>query len=82
MRKYCSNTPHEKFRIRHAENRVSCGESRYGWFSLPIDASYQRTSLHKGVLVVPEYFNILVTCSHIKETCNGGKFELNRLLFL
>ena len=43
----------------------------------------QRTSLHKGVLVVPEYFNnILVTYSHIKGTCNGGKFELNGLLVL
>ena len=30
MRKYCSNTPHENFRIKHAENGVSCGESRYG----------------------------------------------------
>ena len=43
----------------------------------------QRTSLHKGVLVVPEYFNnTLVTDSHIKGTCNGGKFELNGLLVL
>ena len=43
----------------------------------------QRTSLHKGVLVVLEYFNnILVTYSHIKGTCNGGKFELNGLLVL
>ena len=30
MRKYLSNTPHENFRIKHAENGVSCGESRYG----------------------------------------------------
>ena len=31
--------------------------------------------------MVPEYFNnILVAYSHIKETCIGGKFELNRLL--
>ena len=30
MRKYCSNTPHENFRIKHAEKGVSCGESRYG----------------------------------------------------
>ena len=31
--------------------------------------------------MVPEYFNnILVAYSHIKETCIGGKFELNRRL--
>ena len=41
------------------------------------------TSLHKGVLVVPEHFNnILVTDSHITGTCNGGKFEFNGLLVL
>ena len=33
--------------------------------------------------MVPEYFNnILVTYSHIKGICNGGKFELNGLLVL
>ena len=43
--------------------------------------SYERTSLHKGVLVVPEYLNnILAAYSHIKRTCTGRKFELNGLL--
>ena len=52
-------------------------------FDVGISYSCQRTSLHKGVLVVPEYFNnILVTDSHIKGTCNGGEFELNGLLVL
>ena len=39
------------------------------------------SSLHKGVLVVPEYFdNILVAYRHVKGACTGGKFELNGLL--
>ena len=30
VRKCRSNTPHENFRTKHAENGVLCGESRYG----------------------------------------------------
>ena len=50
-------------------------------YHLKIIISIQRTSLHKGVLVLPEYLNnILAAYNHIKRTCTGGKFELNGLL--
>ena len=53
----------------------------YVWDSYAVPSTSQRTSLHKGVLVVPEYFNnILIAYSHIKGTCIGEKFELNGLL--
>ena len=58
------------------------GELLFDLLSIALQKREQRTSLHKGVFLVPEYFNnILVAYSHIKGTCIGGKFELNRLLF-
>ena len=77
----CENKDADQLRGNREADQHLC--FRYWDSIIPLLLKSERTSLHKGVLVVPEYFNnILVTDSHIKGTCNGGKFELNGLLIL
>ena len=75
----CENKDVDQLRgNREADQRLCF---RYMDSAIPLLPKYERTSLHKGVLVVPEYFNnILVAYSHIMGICTGEKFELNGLL--